>query len=457
MSCEFQSELPQGWRRCKLPDFTRIVMGQSPASETYNSSGYGLPFYQGKSDFGYLFPRIRLYCTEPNKVADPGATLLSVRAPVGPTNLAQNECSIGRGIAAIHPYGGIDPKFVLYMFRNIEPVVSREGTGSTFKAITKAFVQDLEFDLPPLSEQRRILNRLEELLSELDKGVESLKKALAQLVVFRQTVLKHAFKGKFTAQWRQEKKDRLQTPEQLLTTIREERVEHYEQRLRDWTAVAAWNEQGRCGDKPRRPKTLPTVAGLSRDVTSTLPTLADSWAWEKLAWMTCGVEYGTAAKSAMSGEVPVLRMGNIRAAKFDWSDLVYSSDDDEIGKYLLHDGDVLFNRTNSPEWVGKTAIYRGGRPAIFAGYLIRINHIRSVVDGQYLNLFLNSHIARHYGNSVKTDGVNQSNINGAKLLNYPFPYCSIEEQRKTVSILDSLLGVARQVRVPGFVQPRQGA
>ena len=161
--------------------------------------------------------------------------------------------------------------------------------------------------------------------------------------------------------------------------------------------------------------------------------------------MTCGVHYGTAAKSASTGDVPVLRMGNIRGAEFDWSDLVYTSDHDEITKYRLNDGDVLFNRTNSPELVGKTAIYRGGIPAIFAGYLIRINHIRTLVDGQYLNLFLNSQVARHYGNSVKTDGVNQSNISGAKLLNYPFPYCSIEEQREAVRILDRVFSLVDEL------------
>ena len=98
-----------------------------------------------------------------------------------------------------------------------------------------------------------------------------------------------------------------------------------------------------------------------------------------------------------SGTVPVLRMGNIQNAKFEWSDLAYTSDDDEIAKYLLHDGDVLFNRTNSPELVGKTAIYRDERPAIFAGYLIRVNHIRAVSASQYLNLFLNSRVAGEYG------------------------------------------------------------
>ena len=162
--------------------------------------------------------------------------------------------------------------------------------------------------------------------------------------------------------------------------------------------------------------------------------------------MTCGVQYGTAAKSAKSGTVPVLRMGNIQNAKFDWADLVYTSDEDEIAEYLLHDGDVLFNRTNSPELVGKTAIYTGDRQAIFAGYLIRVNHIRTVVDSQYVNLFLNSHVARQYGNSVKTDGVNQSNINGAKLSNCPFPYCSIEEQLEIASILERTLSLVDETQ-----------
>ena len=168
--------LPSGWERCKLPDIAHIVMGQSPDSKTYNYIGNGLPFFQGKAEFGDLFPTINLYCSQPNKIAKQGATLLSVRAPVGPTNLAKYECCIGRGLAAFHPCGGIEPKFILHLFRSMEPVLSGKGTGSTFKAVTKGFVEGLECNLPPLPEQRRIVAKIEELFSELDKGVESLKK-----------------------------------------------------------------------------------------------------------------------------------------------------------------------------------------------------------------------------------------------------------------------------------------
>ena len=338
----------------------------------------------------------------------------------------------------------IENQYAFYFFQLKYQEINSRTKGSGTPHVDPFLLWNYEFPVPPLPEQHRIVTKIEELFSELDKGIESLAAARAKLDVYRQSVLKHAFEGKLTAQWREENKEKLETPEQLLTRIKREREARYEQQLQVWKdAVKKWEEGGKSGKMLARPKKLTKVTDLLRDVTEKLPPLPESWEWEKLGWMTCGVEYGTAAKSATTGRIPVLRMGNIQNAKFDWTDLVYTSVDDEIADYLLHDGDVLFNRTNSPDLVGKTAIYKGERPAVFAGYLIRVNHIPTIVDGQYLNLFLNSHIARQYGNNVKTDGVNQSNINGTKLSNFPFPYCSLEEQRKiadnlekTVSLLD---------------------
>ena len=355
---------------------------------------------------------------------------------------------LGFGSTEFHvlrPYCEISAQYI-YFFVSSESFRRDAGHNMTGavgqRRVPTPYLADQSIPVPPAREQRRIVAKIEELFSELDKGVESLKTARAKLNVYRQAVLKHAFEGKLTAQWREENKDKLEKPEQLLARIKQEREAHYERQLKEWkAAVEEWEESGKLGKKPQRPKKLPKVADLLHDVTAKLPPLPESWIWEKLGWMTCGVEYGTAAKSATTGRVPVLRMGNIQNAKFDWADLVYTSDDNEIAEYLLHDEDVLFNRTNSPELVGKTAIYKDGRPAVFAGYLIRVNHIRTVVNGQYLNLFLNSHVTRQYGNSVKTDGVNQSNINGAKLSNYPFPYCSIEEQHEVTRILEKTLSL----------------
>jgi len=169
--------------------------------------------------------------------------------------------------------------------------------------------------------------------------------------------------------------------------------------------------------------------------------LPKGWKWVKLGEVCSSVEYGSAIKSKKTGKIPVLRMGNIQNGIFDWSDLVFTNDDDEIKKYLLRKNDVLFNRTNSAEWVGKTAIYKGERPAIFAGYLIRINRIESLIDANYLTYFLNTHFAKSYGNTVRSFGVNQSNINGTKLKTYPIPLAPLEEQHLIVQELESKLTV----------------
>jgi type I restriction enzyme, S subunit len=343
---------------------------------------------------------------------------------------------LGFGSTEFHvlrAYDGLIPEYIFYfvssgVFRHEAEANMSGAVGQ--RRVTTPYLVSCEFPLPPTNEQRRIVAKIEELFSELDKGIESLKTAQAQLKVYRQALLKHAFEGKLTAQWRAENPDKLETSEELFLRIKRERVEHYLQ------LIAAWENSGKKGAKPKAPKQLEP---LTQDELDGLPELPEVWVAERLGWMTCSVEYGTSSKSSEAGNCPVLRMGNIQNGKFDWSDLVFTDDVAEIDKYALHDGDVLFNRTNSPELVGKTAIFKSNRAAIFAGYLIRANNIKSIVISEYLNYFLNSPLAKQHGNKVKTDGVNQSNINGEKLINYPFMFCSIKEQEMIVDILDARL------------------
>src|ERR1700731_650405 len=166
--------------------------------------------------------------------------------------------------------------------------------------------------------------------------------------------------------------------------------------------------------------------------------LNKKWKQKNLGEVCESVEYGSSAKSKKEGKVPVLRMGNIQDGKLDWKKLVYTDDQEEINKYLLKHDDVLFNRTNSPELVGKTAIYKSEMPAIFAGYLIRIHRKENLLDADYLNYYLNSEVALNYGKTVAISSVNQANINGAKLKGYPIPIPLISEQRDIVKKLHSL-------------------
>ena len=159
-----------------------------------------------------------------------------------------------------------------------------------------------------------------------------------------------------------------------------------------------------------------------------------SWEWTDVDSFTYDLQYGTSEKSSAEGEVPVLRMGNItRVGTVDFSDLVYSSNKDDINKYALIKDDLLFNRTNSSEWVGKTAIFKSDSPAIYAGYLIRVRCI--LVCPDFINFVLNSSYHRDWCNQVKTDAVNQSNINAQKLSKHLIPIPPYKEQYRIANVV----------------------
>lgn len=148
-----------------LENVADIIAGQSPPGSTYNETGSGLPFFQGSADFGAIFPVARKWCTAPKKIAEVGDILISVRAPVGPTNIAKERCCIGRGLAAIRADETIVLRdFLHWIIKYREPeLVSGGRDGATFKAIRKQDLDALPIPLFPLDEQRRIsdiLNRI---------------------------------------------------------------------------------------------------------------------------------------------------------------------------------------------------------------------------------------------------------------------------------------------------------
>jgi len=195
------------------------------------------------------------------------------------------------------------------------------------------------------------------------------------------------------------------------------------------------------------------AAATSGELTKEWRETEINWAKVTLGEVGSAFNYGSSTKSQKEGSIPVLRMGNIQSGKLDWTKLVYTSDIKEIEKYKLEKGDVLFNRTNSPELVGKTAIYNGEQQAIFAGYLIKVKGTDKL-DSEYLNIQLNSPHARDYCWKVKTDGVSQSNINAKKLQAYEFFLPPIEEQKQIVHQVESLFTLADKVEKQ-YQQARQ--
>lgn len=172
----------------------------------------------------------------------------------------------------------------------------------------------------------------------------------------------------------------------------------------------------------------------------------DSWQRITIEDLCHSLKYGTAKKSQDQGSVVVIRMGNLQHGEIDWTNLAYTDDKEDIEKYRLLPGDVLFNRTNSPELVGKTSIYRGEYPAIYAGYLIKLDYDHEQILGDYLNYVLNSTAAKEYCNAVKTDGVNQSNINAKKIGAFVIPVPTISEQNEIIRVIKSIFAKEQQAK-----------
>lgn len=229
--------------------------------------------------------------------------------------------------------------------------------------------------LPPLAEQQRIVARVKSLFAKLDAAKEKVQSVLDAHEVRKAALLRDAFAGKLTTEWR-----------------------------------------------------------ANRNISY------DDWRLVSIQDICHSLKYGTAKKSESSGRYVVIRMGNLFDGEIIWENLAYSNDEDDIKKYRLSPGDVLFNRTNSAALVGKTSIYRGEYPAIYAGYIIKLDYDREIVLGEFLNYVMNSAQAKVYCNKVKTDGVNQSNINAKKIGAFQFRLPTFSEQQEIVRILDKLLG-----------------
>ena len=133
----------------KMAEVCKITMGQSPESHTYNIEGHGLPFFQGKAEFGHVYPEVVRYCSDPRKIAEADSVLLSVRAPVGAVNIAKERCCIGRGLAAIEAVAHISHcRYIFYYLRSIETILANQGVGSTFTALGKRILKELKFLFP---------------------------------------------------------------------------------------------------------------------------------------------------------------------------------------------------------------------------------------------------------------------------------------------------------------------
>lgn len=169
----------------RLDEVCSINMGQSPESSTYNETGDGIPFFQGNADFGIVHPTVRIWCTSPTKIAHSGDILISVRAPIGALNIADIDCCIGRGLAALTVNEKLShKKYIWYAIQSRVDELNSKGTGSTFKAISKNILGETEIPLPSLERQQDIATTLDKLTTLISLRKQQLAK-LDELVKVR--------------------------------------------------------------------------------------------------------------------------------------------------------------------------------------------------------------------------------------------------------------------------------
>ena len=178
-------EVPDGWAPGTVGDSFKVTMGQSPPGDTYNDAGDGLPFFQGRTDFGFRYPENRKYCSAPNRVANAEDTLVSVRAPVGDINLAREECCVGRGVAAVRHISGAR-SFTYHALWSLQDQLKQfEHTGTVFGAINKKQFEALTFIEP----SRDLIEAFERIVGPFDDQIRSNLEDSQTLAQLRDTLL----------------------------------------------------------------------------------------------------------------------------------------------------------------------------------------------------------------------------------------------------------------------------
>lgn len=369
-------QIPSNWLPVKLIEISTLNMGQSPSSSDVNGTGDGIAFFQGKAEFGKLHPTAKKFCKAPKKIAESGDILLSVRAPVGPTNVADQKTAIGRGLAAIRAkQGTVDPAFLLHYFRFLEPWMSQQGTGTTFKAISGAFLKDLDALLPPLAEQKVIAEKLDILLAQVETTKARLERIPQILKRFRQSVLAAAVSGRLT-----------ETPEKR---FKKTPIQQLAKQQKHSLAIGPFGSNLKVSDYREAGHPLVFVR-----------------------------------------EIRANRFGD-NATKF-----ISSKKFDELKAHRVSPGDILITKMGDPP--GDIAIYPVDRPeAVITADCIKLSVDCSEYSKSYIAYAMQANEFRRDVFSISA-GVAQQKVNLTKFRKLAIPVPEMEEQIEISSKIDQL-------------------
>ena len=447
------SDQPPGWCWTELGHLGAFINGDRGPNYPSRSAFVetGIPFVNaghlnggaiGLSAMNYI-TRDRFDLLRSGKINN-GDVLYCLRGSLGKAAIVSNlrEGAIASSLLIIRPYGATAAPYVYaYLTSPLgRRMIKLYDNGTAQPNLSGRNVGRFLVPIAPLPEQRRIVAAIESYFTRLDDAVATLERTERKLKRYRASVLKSAVEGRLVpteaSLARAEGRD-YEPASVLLERILVERRRRWEE-----AELAKLKAKGKppTNDKWKAKYKEPVAPG-----TTDLPDLPEGWCWATIDQAAEEVRYGSSSKTSKTRQdgVPVLRMGNIVEGVLDFSDLKFLPEGhDEFPSLLLRAGDVLFNRTNSAELVGKTAVFHHHADACsFASYLIRVRLLHGV-QPEYVARFINSYAGRRWIASVVSQQVGQANVNGTKLRACVLPLPPAAEQARINVEADRLMSLA---------------
>ena len=438
-------ELPDGWAWTTLGECFRWGSGGTPRKSSPEFYDGNIPWavIGDLNDGAVRSTRFSIseegLANSSAKWVDPGGLLLAMYGSIGKLGIATTPLTTNQAIAHTQP-DPVPPGYLFWYLRSIRSDLNRLGKGGTQQNISQTVIRSVRFPLAPLSEQHRILRSLASLFAKLDNGVAALKRAEADLDRYRASVLKAAVEGRLTERWCSDNPPD-ETGEELLGRILAERRKRWEEEQ-----FAAFAAKGRKPPRNWKSRYKEPVAPNTSD----LPALPEGWCWatvDQIGRVGSGITKGGAKREAARRAVPYLRVANVQRGFLDLGAIkTIMASEDEVRRYSLEPGDVLFNEGGDRDKLGRGWIWQGEIPEC-----LHQNHVFRV------RLFLrgcSSELLSHYGNSMgrewffrkATQSVNLASINQTTLRSLPVPLAPVREQGEVVRRLADALGALEFTR-----------
>lgn len=425
-----ETALPQGWKYGSFDDFFHVlsISDKKISQKEYLENGKYPVIDQGNVFIGG-------YSNNDNLVLDIKCPVIIFGDHTKCFKYIDFSFIAGAdGVKVLKPKDGIFPKYAYYYCLSID--LFDRGYSRHF-----AFLKKCNFLIIPYQEQQAIVNKIESLFAEIDAGIDSLKNAQTQLKQYRQSLLKNAFNGELTKDWRAQNADSLPSSSELLAQIQQAREAHHAQQLADWqNAVKEWEQAGKIGKKPSKPKAQTQAVQFEEN----LEDLPNGWRIVKLNKFIQNIQAGKSFKCEerppIDNEVGVAKVSAVTWGEYDENETKTCLNQSMINPdFFIKTGDFLFSRANTIELVGACVIAKDVKKMIMlSDKTLRIKFFNILKE--YVLYYLRSSNGRKQIMD-KSSGNQDSmrNIGQERIKDINIPICSLAEQTQIVTILEQKL------------------